>query len=86
MCRLCTLVVIATALGMINTPGQAAGSWRKQPMFPDVVKAGPPIPTPSLHLPSLPSLSPGQVLGGCGRGRIRNLQTHSCRGPADIGH
>ena len=46
-------------------------SQQKQP----VARAG--IPTPSL--------SPTELLGGCGRGRYRDAETHRCRGPADVG-
>ena len=43
------------------------------------------VPTPKVTLPPLPQINPGQVLGGCGRGRIRDPQTNSCRGPGNIG-
>lgn len=46
-------------------------SQREQP----VSRAG--VPTPSL--------SPSELLGGCGRGRYRDPGTHICRGPADVG-
>jgi hypothetical protein len=83
MCRLCTLAVIAAALWMMNTPSQAAGSCQKRPPFDHLVIGG--VPTPKVTLPPLPQINPGQVLGGCGRGRIRDPQTNSCRGPGNIG-
>jgi hypothetical protein len=63
------LMVVATAATWSDS--QAAGSFQK----PAVVTAG--VATPA---PSVPNLS----LGGCGRGRVRDPQTHACRGPADI--
>jgi len=60
---------------------QAAGSFQTKPAFPKVVTAGiaPPLPTITL-----PDVSARDLVGGCGRGRIRDHQTHGCRGPADI--
>jgi hypothetical protein len=84
MGRLCTFMVTATALWATITPAQAAGSYQKRPMFDHLVIGG--VPTPKVTLPSLPRINPGQLLGGCGRGRIRDPQTNSCRGPSDVGH
>jgi hypothetical protein len=53
---------------------RAAGSFQK----PAVVTAG--VSSPA---PSVPTIAPGDF-GGCGRGRVRDPQTHACRGPADI--
>jgi hypothetical protein len=39
-----------------------------------------------LPAPALPRLSPGDMLGGCGKGRFRDAATHRCRGPADTGN
>jgi hypothetical protein len=36
-----------------------------------------------LPSPSLPQLSPHEILGGCGRGRVRDAATHLCRGPGE---
>ena len=36
-----------------------------------------------LPSPSLPQLSPHDILGGCGKGRLRDAATHLCRGPGD---
>jgi hypothetical protein len=45
----------------------------------------PPHPVTASIVPTitLPQLSPGDILGGCGRGRYRDAGTHRCRGPAD---
>jgi hypothetical protein len=61
---------------------QAAGSFQTKPMFPDAkpVHAG----MPSVPLPSMPDVTARDLVGGCGRGRVRDPQTHGCRGPADI--
>ena len=42
---------------------------------PHPVRSG--IPTPSI--------SPSELLAGCGRGRYRDPTTQRCRGPADVG-
>jgi hypothetical protein len=39
----------------------------------------PPLPTITM-----PNVSATDLVGGCGKGRVRDLQTHGCRGPADI--
>jgi hypothetical protein len=58
---------------------QAAGSFQTKPAFPrDVVTAG---VAPSI---TIPNLSARDLVGGCGRGRVRDPQTHGCLGPADI--
>jgi hypothetical protein len=58
---------------------QAAGSYQTKPPFPkEVVTAG---IAPTV---TVPNISARDLVGGCGRGRIRDPQTHSCRGPADI--
>jgi hypothetical protein len=35
-------------------------------------------------LAALPSLSTGDLLSACGRGRYRDSKTHQCRGRADV--
>jgi hypothetical protein len=59
---------------------QAAGSYQTKPMFTEVrmEKAGMAEPTIK------PASSAAGDLLGCGRGRVRDPQTHGCRGPADI--
>ena len=56
------------------SPCQAAGSFQKPEA--KVIKAG----MPSITVPSITTSD----FGGCGRGRVREPQTHGCRGPADI--
>lgn len=48
-------------------------------------KASPPkvIAASIVPAPSLPQLSPHEILGGCGKGRVRDAETHRCRGPGD---
>jgi hypothetical protein len=59
---------------------QAAGSFQR-PEPRAVVTAG---IAPSLPSISMPNLSAKDLVGGCGRGRVRDPQTHGCRGPADL--
>jgi hypothetical protein len=46
-----------------------------------------PIPKPvtatMVPTPSIPPLSPQDLLGGCGKGRFRDAVTHRCRGPGE---
>jgi hypothetical protein len=67
------LIMAFTAITWSNS--QAAGSFQK----PTVVTAGVSAPAPSM-----PTISPTDLVGGCGRGRVRDPHTHACRGPADI--
>ena len=80
MCRIHLILVMAF---MVPTWSdcQAIGSFQTKPAFPKVVTAGiaPPLPTITL-----PNVSARDLVGGCGRGRIRDTQTHGCRGPADF--
>jgi hypothetical protein len=75
MYRLSFLVLIIAAAAVTWSDSQAAGSFQK----PAVVTAG-----MSTAASSVPTISPSDVVGGCGRGRVRDAQTHVCRGPADI--
>jgi hypothetical protein len=79
-------MILVTALSAsAASTSYAGGTYRNGPMFvfPDEVKtvraAMPSVPTPSM-----PAVTAGDFVGGCGRGRIRDQQTHGCRGPADI--
>jgi hypothetical protein len=60
---------------------QAIGSFQTKPAFPSVASADDPPQPPAIiwH-----SLSAGAPIGGCGKGRVSDPQTHGCRGPADI--
>lgn len=48
-------------------------------------KASPPrtVAASMISSPSLPQLSPHEILGGCGKGRFRDAATHLCRGPGE---
>jgi len=78
MSRSCFLILLIT---LTASTCEAAGSFQTRPAFAAVVMAGmaPPIPTITM-----PNLSASDLVGGCGKGRVRDLQTHGCRGPADI--
>ena len=71
MRRMSFLVLTVAAMAATWSDSQAAGSFQK----PAVVTAG--VSTPA---PAVPTIS----LGGCGRGRVRDPETHACRGPADV--
>jgi hypothetical protein len=60
---------------------QAVGSFQTKPAFPKVVTAG---VAPTLPTITIPNMSARDLVGGCGRGRVHDHQTHGCRGPADI--
>lgn len=79
MCRIRFLILVFTGLTWSNC--QAAGSFQTKPAFPTVVTIG--------MAPSRPTIAPSNLsernlVGGCGRGRIRGPQTRGCRGPANI--
>jgi len=77
--RLLMLVIALTATTWSSC--QAIGSFQTNPAFPDVVRADdPPLP-PRI---TWPYVSAGALVGGCGKGRVSDPQTHGCRGPADI--
>jgi hypothetical protein len=75
------LVVVAIATNVLAIPGYtlAKGGY---------VRAPEPVPIAAASMvPKLPKVSipsPKRLLGGCGRGAIRDPQTHKCRGPGDI--
>jgi len=79
-------LILATALSAsVASTCHAGGTYRNGPMFafPDdvkIVKAG----MPSIPLPSMHNVTAVDLVGGCGRGRVRDQQTHGCRGPGDI--
>ena len=81
MCRIRFLILVMVFTAPTWSNCQAAGSFQTKPAFPKVVTAGisPPLPTITL-----PDVSAKDLVGGCGRGRIRDHRTHGCRGPADI--
>lgn len=80
MCRIrFPMLVIAVTAATWSTC-QAIGSFQTKPAFP-VVMVGVASPMSNVRLPDV---SARDLVGGCGRGRIRDHQTHGCRGPADI--
>lgn len=78
MRRLSVLTLILTAT-TASWESQAAGSFQTRPAFQGVVTAG--VATP---VPTVPNISASDLVGGCGRGRIRDPKTNTCRGPADV--
>ncbi|THD48443.1 MAG: hypothetical protein E8A46_21850 [Bradyrhizobium sp.] len=85
MCRI-RLSLFASLLAMALTVapwsnGQAAGSFQTRAAFSNVMSAG--YSTPSSPVAVAHANMPG-IEFGCGKGRVRDSQTHGCRGPADI--
>jgi hypothetical protein len=79
--RICCLVFLGAASVAASCSGsQAAGSFQTKPAFADQMTPGSTRPPIS----SAPNTVPGNLIGGCGRGRIRDPETHTCRGPADL--
>ena len=77
MSRFAILTLAMTAIASSNC--YAAGSFQKPE--PHVVTAG---IAPALPSVSMPNFTARDLVGGCGRGRIRDPQTHGCRGPGDV--
>ena len=82
MCRIRFLMLVIALTAATCSNCQAIGSFQTKPAFPKVVMAGVAPPPPTVRLPDV---SERDLVVGCGRGRIRDHQTHGCRGPADIG-
>jgi hypothetical protein len=83
MCRISLLAMIVAITVASSSDSQAAGSFQTKPAFVHVLSAG---VTVHSHIPtiSVPHFSAHDLVGGCGRGRVRDPQTHACHGPADI--
>lgn len=81
MCRIRFLILVMAFTALTGSNSQAAGSFQTKPAFPNVVMAGMPPLLPTI---TLPNVSASDLVGGCGKGRVRDPQTHGCRGPADI--
>jgi hypothetical protein len=75
-------VILAIALAAATgSTSQAVGSFQTKTAFPDEARtADPPVP-PAL---TWPGISASNFVGGGGRGRVSDAQTHGCHGPADI--
>jgi hypothetical protein len=67
------LPLIASGLTIIAVNSALAKGGGPLHLFKTVSRAG---------VPGL-SVSPSDLLAGCGRGRYRDPATHKCRGPAD---
>ena len=80
MRRLGFLVLVMALVPAGWSVCQAAGSYQTKPMFTEVR-----MEKASMAESTIKPASPaaGELLG-CGRGRVRDPETHGCRGPADI--
>jgi hypothetical protein len=81
MSRIRFLILVMALAASASSTCHAAGSFQTKPAFPAVVTAG---IAPSLPTITLPDVSARDLVGGCGRGRVRDPQSRGCRGPADI--
>jgi hypothetical protein len=73
---------LATALTALTWSScQAAGSFQTTLALPSVERNDHPALAPTMILPNVSS---NAFIGGCGKGRVGDPQTHSCRGPGDI--
>jgi hypothetical protein len=87
MCRrLFVAVTTITVMLVIPASALAAGAPVRKPAA--TVGAAPPPSSPATTSvpPAMQGTSQEQLLGGCGRGRVRDPRTNQCRGPADISH
>jgi hypothetical protein len=80
MCRIRFLALVIAFTVPTWSSCQAIGSFRRPEPRP-LVTAGIAPPLPSI---SMPNVSARDLVGGCGKGRIRDIQTRGCRGPADL--
>jgi len=81
MRRISLLALIVASTGVPWSACQAAGSFQTKAAFQTTVTPG---AAPAVPKVSGPNGSAGDLIGGCGKGRIRDPRTHTCRGPADI--
>ena len=79
MCRISFLLLLMVATVATGSDSRAAGSFQTRPAFQSAQTTGVASPGSS----ATGSIGSSVELG-CGRGRIRDPQTHACRGPADI--
>jgi hypothetical protein len=70
--RRLTAMVVATFAVAVPVTAQSAGSYQKEPMFPDLVSVGHVSPSPSQFVE-------------CGKGRYWDTHQNGCRGPASVG-
>jgi hypothetical protein len=85
MCRIrLSLFALLWVMALTVVPWsncQAAGSFQTKAAFSNVVSASYSTPLPAL---SVARTNIPVIEFGCGKGRVRDSQTHGCRGPADI--
>jgi hypothetical protein len=79
MFRIRFLILMMAVTVPAWTECQAVGSFKRPDPRP-LVTAGIAPPLPTITLPVVSA----RDFAGCGRGRIRDTQTHGCRGPADL--
>jgi len=77
--RLRMLAMVLTALTW--TSCQAIGSFQTRPAFGGAASDDDPSLPPTI-IP--PNVSANAFIGGCGKGRVADPQTHGCRGPGDL--
>jgi len=70
----CCLYAMLVAIFSVSVPlaAHSAGSYQKEPMFPNLVSVG-----------HVSSPSPSQFLG-CGKGRYWDQHQNECHGPANV--
>ena len=82
MGRIAFLSLMFASTAVTWSDCQAAGSFQTRPAFQTAaITVGAASAVPSV---SVPKVSASDLVVGCGRGRIRDPQTHACRGPANI--
>lgn len=83
--RIRPLILLSTLSMCTWSSCQAGGTYRNGPMFvfPNEVKTERATMRSVSPLASTPDTTVRDLLGGCGRGRFRDQQTHRCLGPAD---
>ena len=79
--RICFAMLAMVLTALTWTSCQAIGSFQTRPAFPTVASDEDPPLTPAIMPPNA-SVNP--FIGGCGKGRVSDPQTHGCRGPGDI--
>jgi hypothetical protein len=81
MCRIRLLILVIALSSTTWSSCEAVGSFQKPEPHRVLVTAG---VAPSLPSISMPNVTARDLVGGCGRGRVRDPQSHGCRGPGDI--
>ena len=78
MCRISLLALIISIASW--SACQGAGSFQTKPAFQSGATSVT-FSTPNISVPNVPA---SNLIGGCGRGRVRDSRTHTCRGPGDV--